>query len=89
MRLPMDGVTNPMPKRKNDTPDLELDAAVKEAIKLRIKLTEICEYTGVDKVQLWRWRNRYSPRYNERQEFLAKLERMMDERRAHGHPDES
>lgn len=62
--------------------DKELETTIQRALDLRITIREICEHTGVNHVTLWRWRREVSPRFNERQAFLEKLETLIEYQRA-------
>lgn len=62
--------------------DPELEAVVQRAMKLRITMTELCEFTGVYRYTLYRWRYEVSPHWDERQAFIDNAERMISARLA-------
>lgn len=68
-----------MSKRRRDpTPDHQLEAAVQRAIELEIPLSHICQEAGVDQSTLWKWRNgRSSPVMSSRKAVLDAIEKLV------------
>lgn len=62
--------------------DPELEAVIQRCKDLRITMTELCEYTGVYRTTLRRWRYSVSARHAERQAFLERAERLIEQQRA-------
>lgn len=60
--------------------DKELEVVVQRALRLRITIRELCEYTGVDSVKLWHWRYNRSAKFDERQAFLDAADQLCHER---------
>jgi len=63
--------------QKREAVDDELEAAIQRAMKLRIKMREIQDATGIDETVLWRWRNGTKPNWERRQHVLDTIDAMI------------
>jgi len=61
--------------------DPELEALLERALALRITLREVCEAGGLQEVQLWRWRHTQHATWKRRQEFMRKVEKLIEQKR--------
>ena len=62
--------------------DNQLQQEFKRADKLRITLAEISEYTGVPRINLWRWREgKADPSWARREKFIGDLRTMIAARK--------
>lgn len=71
-----------MTKRRRGEPqkDIELEAAIQQAIKLDIPLSVVCRRAQVDQSTLWKWRNgKSSPTMSTRQAVLDAVEELLQE----------
>lgn len=65
-------------RRREPTPDHQLEAAVQRAIELGIPLSRVCDRAKVDQSTLWKWRNgRSSPTMSTRQAVLDAIEKLV------------
>lgn len=60
------------------TTDKEMEVLLARAESLRLTINEICDYCGVNRVKLWRWRHEASPRFADRQAFIERLQELIE-----------